>query len=102
MKASNILNGTWNIIREDNLGHAMLELEGLFYIVYVDGQSCQFQSAIPADAELHGGAWVANWTETGLMYVAGGRSRAAAMAQWRRHIIPLTKHAEEINRMENA
>ena len=95
MRASDVLNGSWRVVREDNIGNAMIELDGLFYIVEVDGRSYQFKSAIPADAELHGGVWHANWTESGLRYVASGRSRSAANAQWRRHIIPLTEHAEE-------
>lgn len=101
MKASDVLSSCWKIVREDNLGHAMIELEGKFYIVYVDGKSYQFQSAIPADAEIHGGTWVAPWTEAGLMYVASGRSRAAANAQWRRHIIPIEEHENELRSMED-
>lgn len=90
MKASDSLASWWNIVREDNLGHAMIELDGMYYIAHVNARSCQFESAISCDFTSTGGTWVAGWSEGGLRYVASGRSRAAANAQWRRHIEPLS------------
>ena len=99
MKASESLSNTWNIIREDELGHAIIELDGLFYTVKVDGKSYQFQSTLPGDMPSGGGCWTANWSEEGLRYVANGRSRNAAMAQWRKYIIPLTEESERLRQL---
>lgn len=86
MRASDILNSTWRIVREDDLGHCIIELDGLFYVVRVS-QGGQFESCLPAD----GRPWFARCTEAGLRYVTAGRGRKIAMAQWRKHIIPLSK-----------
>ena len=94
MKASEILSGWWNIVREDNIGHAMIELDGMYYISHVNARSYKFESSLPCDAPSGNGRWRANWTESGLRYVASGRSRAAANAQWRKYIVPLTEEAE--------
>ena len=97
MRASNHISPMrWEIVREDELGHAMIELEGLYYIVRVDGRSYQFVSALPCDMPSNGGWWCSGWTEGGLKYVASGRSRAAANAQWRKHIVPLSVDDEEV------
>ena len=90
MRASESLNSTWNIVREDNYGNAIIEQDGLFYVVNVDGTHYNFRSALPSDMPVGGGCWAANWTEAGLQYVAKGRTKTAAYSQWRRHIKPLS------------
>ena len=89
MKASNHISTRWEIVREDELGHAMIKLEGLYYIVRVDGRSYQFVSALPCDMPSNGGWWGSAWAEGGLKDVARGRSPAAANAQRRKHIVPV-------------
>ncbi len=91
MKASDVLSTMWEIIREDDFGHVMIRLEGLYYIVEVSGRSYQFLSVLPGDMPSDGGRWCSAWTEGGLKYVAHGRSRKAAQAQWRKYIIPRTE-----------
>lgn len=94
MKASSFLKG-FHIVREDDLGHAMIEMDGLYYIVKVDRKAKEFQSALPSDCHADGGVWLSRWTGAGLRYVASGRSRDAARMQWLRHITPLTTALEE-------
>lgn len=90
MYPSEVLSG-WRIVRENEFGDAMIEYNDLCYIVRVDGRNYQFKSALPCDAPGGGGCWVAPWTETGLGFVASGRSRHAAHAQWRKYIEPLAE-----------
>ena len=99
MRASDIIKSGFTIVREDDLGHAIIDLDGLYYIVKVDLQAKEFQSVLPSDMHPDGGGWLAKWTGDGLRYVASGRSRSAAMAQWRKHIIPLAEELEEFNRL---
>lgn len=99
MKASDVLSTVWNIVREDDFGHAMIELEGKYHIVEVTARSYQFLSVLPGDMPSDGGRWCSNWTEGGLQYVSRGRSRKAANAQWRKYIVPYTIEAEEIRRI---
>ena len=94
MRASEMIKG-FHIVREDDLGHAMIEMDGLYYIVAVDRQAKEFQSVLPCDAHEDGGGWLAKWTGDGLRYVASGRSRNAAMTQWRKYIVPRTEEMAE-------
>lgn len=88
MRASETLSSAWDIIRENERGDAIIRIDNLYYVVNVDGRNYQFRSALPAD----GAAWCANLTESGLRYVTSGRNRAAAFAQWRRHIQPMDEN----------
>lgn len=99
MKASEIIKSGFTIVREDDLGHAIIELDGLYYIVKVDRQAKEFQSVLPCDLHPDGGGWLSRWTGAGLRYVASGRSRNAAMAQWRKHIVPRTEALAEEARL---
>ena len=78
------------IIRENGENVIVRLDDGLFYIARADKDSGHFYSAIPADHPKRGGRWIGPWTEDGLRFVAKGHSRAAADAQWRRHIEPLS------------
>lgn len=80
---SQYISSAYNVIKEDDNGHIMIELDGLYYIVCY--RSGQLSSCLPADNP-QGGCWVAKLSESGIKYVAAGRSRNAAMGQWKRHI----------------
>ena len=42
MRASESLSSIWNIVREDDYGNAIIEQDGLFYVVNVDGTNYNF------------------------------------------------------------
>lgn len=83
MRASDIISG-WNIVRENDHGHAMIEIDRRYYIAYIS-RSYEFVSALPGDME-DGNRLRATLTTDGLRAVTKGRSRAAANTQWRKYV----------------
>lgn len=81
---------TFTIVEEER-GIALVELNGLFYVVRYDEERGQFQSVIQPDSPPEMGcAWIASATNEGLVYVAGGRTRATAR-RWFRRMIALNE-----------
>lgn len=90
-KASEYFGCRQTVIKEDDGGHAIVEIDGLYYIVQVDSDAGEVLSVLPADNPKNGGRWASKPSESGIKYVAKGRKLQAALSQWRRHIAPLSK-----------
>lgn len=91
------LLNSFNVEKLTDAGHAMILLDdGLYYIVRASSAQWQVYSALPADKPKTGGVWCSGWNESGIKYVAKGRTRSAAMAQWKRNILsqPYVKEIE--------
>ena len=66
--------------------YAMIRMEGRYYIVSV--RDYHVYSCLPSDMPPDGTVACSLATESGVRYVAHGRSRGSADYQWRRYIAP--------------
>jgi len=73
-----------NVIKENSIGDAVVEVNGSYYVVNINRQKGQVQSTMPSDMPRDGGTWFAGFSDDGVKYVSSARTRKAAMAGLRR------------------
>jgi hypothetical protein len=74
-----------NIINEKS-GYAVVEIDEKYYVVSIDRNRGQVYSVLPSDNP-ESGTWFARMTESGVKYVASGRSYKAAMSAFYRLLV---------------
>jgi hypothetical protein len=66
-------------------GIAVMKIDGRFHVVRVNRKQGQVYSCLPSDNP-ENGSWFAGFNPRGIKYVSRGRTRAAAMAAFRRAV----------------